>query len=94
MSAWFNYAAAVKILLVVLAVGAGLPALFAIGVRLNAGGAQTCRDDAVSKRNLLVLLSWLIFAVVLVAVTVGMLFLARDFIGHHTGWHIFVAQRN
>ena len=73
MSAWFNYAAAIKILVFGLVVGAGLPALFAMGVRINAEGAGRARHgDAVAQRNPLVLaVSWLIFAVVLVAVTVG-----------------------
>jgi hypothetical protein len=49
--------------------------------------------DAVAQRNRLVLaVSWLIFAMVLVAVTVGVLFVARDFIGHHAGWYILGAK--
>ena len=94
MSAWFNYAAAIKILVFGLVVGAGLPALFAVGVRINAEGAGVARHgDAVAQRNPLVLaVSWLIFAVVLVAVTVGVLFIARDFIGHHAGWYILGAK--
>ena len=70
MSAWFNYAAAIKILVFGLVVGAGLPALFAMGVPINAEGAGVLAGDAVAQRNPLVLaVSWLIFAVVLVAVT-------------------------
>ena len=95
MSAWFNYAAAIKSLVFGLLVGAGLPVLFAMGVRINAEGAGVARHgDAVAKRNPLVLsVSWLIFAVVLVAVTVGVLFIARDFIGHHAGWYILGAKQ-
>ena len=95
MSAWFNYAAAIDILVFGLVVGAGLPALFAMGVRINAEGAGVAgHGDAVAKRNpLVVAVSWLIFAVVLVAVTVGVLFIARDFIGHHTGWYILGATQ-
>lgn len=95
MNAWFNYAAAIKILVFGLVVGAGLPTLFAMGVCVNAEGAGVAHHgDAVAKRNQVVLaISWLIFAVVLVAVTVGVLFIARDFIGHHTGWYILGAKR-
>ncbi len=39
MSEWFNYTAALKILVFGLLMGAGLPALFAIAVRINAEGA-------------------------------------------------------
>jgi hypothetical protein len=94
VSAWFNYAAAIKILVFGLVIGAGLPALFAMGVHINAEGAGVARHgDAVGQRKPLVLsVSWLIFAVVLVAVTVGVLFIARDFIGHHTGLYILGAK--
>jgi hypothetical protein len=94
VSAWFNYAAAINIVVFGLLVGAGLLALFAVGVHVNAAGAGVTRHggDAVVQRNrLLMVLSWLIFAVVLVTVTVGVLFIARDFIGHHTGWFILGA---
>ena len=95
MSAWFNYAAAIDIVVFGLVIGAGLPALFAMGVRINAEGAGVAgHRDAVAKRNpLVVAVSWLIFAVVLIAVTVGVLFIARDFIGHHTGWYILGATQ-
>jgi hypothetical protein len=95
MSAWFNYAAAVNIVVFGLLVGAGLPALFAVGVHANAEGAGVARHgDAVVRCNpLSTALSWLIFAVVLVTVTVGVLFIARGFIGHHTGWFILGATR-
>jgi hypothetical protein len=90
MSAWFNYTATLKILVFGLLVGAGLPALFAIGVRLHAAGVGVAGDDAHRHPGLLVL-SWLIFALALAAVVFGVLFIARDFIAHHTGWYILGA---
>lgn len=95
MSAWFNYIAAFKILIFGLLVGAGLPALFAVGVRLNAEGVGVvAHDGTVSHRNpALLALSWLIFALVLAAVIIGVLFISRDFIGHHSGWYILGAKR-
>jgi len=94
MIAWFNYIAAAKILTVGLAVGAGLPALFALGVRLNAEGAGVAQHGGtVVQRNVfLIALSWAIFALVLLAVIVGVLFIARDFIGHHTGMYLMGAK--
>jgi Mn2+/Fe2+ NRAMP family transporter len=93
VSAWFNYIAAAKILSFGLLVGALLPALFAIGVRLNAKGAGVAEHGgAVAQKNrVLVALSWAI-ALVLIAVIVGVLFIARDFIGHHTGLYILGAK--
>jgi hypothetical protein len=90
MTDWFNYTATLKTLIFGLLVGAGLPALFAIGVRLRAAGVGGTADGAPKHPGLLVL-SWVIFALALVAVVVGVLFVARDFIAHHTGWYILGA---
>jgi hypothetical protein len=94
VSEWFNYTAAFKILVFGLLMGAGLPALFAIAVRLNAAGAGVGdHGGAVAQRNpMLAGLSWVIFGVVLVAVLIGVLFIARDFIGHQTGVYLLGAK--
>jgi hypothetical protein len=95
VKAWLNYTAVMQIIIVGLIIGAGLPALFSLGVRLNAEGVGVAEHGGVvSKRNpVLIALGWVTFAVVLVAVIVGVLFIARDFIGHHTGWYILGAKR-
>ena len=94
MSGWFNSAAVSQIVVAGLLVGAGLPALFALGVRLNTEGVGAVgHDGEVAHRNrMLVALSWAIFAFVLIAVIVGVLFIARDFVGHQTGWYILGAE--
>jgi hypothetical protein len=94
-NSWINLNALWRILVYGLVVGAALPALFAVGVRLNAVGVGVTGDaSAPHRRHPLVLaISWLIFALVLAAVIVGILFIARDFIGHHLGWYILGAKR-
>ena len=94
MISWFNYIAAFKILVFGLLVGAGLPAMFAVGVRLNAEGTGVAvHEGSVAHRNpLLLAISWAIFAVVLALVIISVLFIARDFIGHHTGLYILGAK--
>ncbi|HKH53182.1 MAG TPA: hypothetical protein VKA77_15625 [Mycobacterium sp.] len=94
MTAWINLPAVSKIVLLGLLLGAGLPALFAVGVRLNAQGAgAAAHGGVVSQKNpALAALSWVLFALVLVAVVVGVLFVARDFIGQHTGLYILGAK--
>lgn len=95
MSAWFNYEATGKILVFSLLVGAALPALFALGVRLRAAG---CGDTGVGgavrspTAVLLIALSWAIFALVLLVVVLGVLYIARDFIAHHTGYPFLGAK--
>ncbi|ORV98029.1 hypothetical protein [Mycobacterium kyorinense] len=92
MTTWFNYAATLKILVFGLLVGAALPALFAVGVRLGAVGAGISGDATTRKRPAVTALSWTIFALVLGAVVLGVLFIARDFIAYHTGWFILGAK--
>jgi hypothetical protein len=94
MTAWINLAAVGKIVLFGLLLGAGLPALFAVGVRLNAEGVgAAAHGGAVAQKNpVLAVLSWLLFALVFMAVTVGVLFIARDFIGQHTALYILGAK--
>jgi hypothetical protein len=95
VSTWFNYQASLKILVFGLVLGSGLPALFALGVRAGAAGAGVEGSDgtAVGHKNpALTALSWLIYALALVAVVIGVLYVARDFIGYHTGWYILGAK--
>jgi len=91
---WFNYEAIMQIIVAGLILGAGLPALFSLGVRLNAEGyGLVAHDGTVAQRNpMLIALGWVIFGLVLLAVIVGVLFIARDFIGHHTGLYILGAK--
>ncbi|MFN3003018.1 hypothetical protein [Mycolicibacterium wolinskyi] len=90
MNAWINLAAVGKILLFGLLVGAAVPAVFAAGVRLNAIGAGSSSGSP--RNRVLIGVSWVLVALVLAVVVVGVLFIARDFIGHHTGWHILGAK--
>lgn len=94
MSQWFNYTATLKILVFGLLVGAALPALFAVGMRVHAAGngVTGVADGAAVRRPLLIALSWVIFLLVLTVVVIGVLFIARDFIGHHLGWYILGAK--
>lgn len=95
MSTWFNYEASLKILTFGLLLGSGLPALFALAVRAGAAGAGVEGSDgaAVAHKNpALTALSWLIYASALVAVVIGVLYIARDFIGLHTGMYILGAK--
>ena len=95
MSTWFNYEASLKILIFGLVLGSGLPALFALGVRAGAAGAGVEGSDgtAVGQKNpALTALSYAVYALALVAVVIGVLYVARDFIGAHTGMYILGAK--
>ena len=95
MSTWFNYEASLKILIFGLLLGSGLPALFALGVRAGAAGAGVEGSDGAvvgQKNPALTGLSWLLYSLALVAVVIGVLYVARDFIGAHTGMYILGAK--
>jgi hypothetical protein len=92
---WFNYEASLKILLYGLLLGSGLPALFALAVRLGAAGDGIMGSDgaAVQQKNpALTALSWALYALALLAVIVSVLYIAREFIGAHTGLYILGAK--
>ena len=85
MSSWFNYGATLRSLVFGLLVGAGLPALFALGVRIGAvNGTPPTRTARLA--------SGAVFALVLAVVILGVLFIARDFIAAHTSWYLLGAK--
>jgi hypothetical protein len=95
MSHWFNYQASLKILIFGLLLGSGLPALFAIAVRVGSYGAGVPGPDgaAVTHRNpALIAVSFALYTLALVAVAIGVLYIAREFIGAHTGLYILGAK--
>ena len=93
MNGWINPTAVFQIIVAGLIIGAGLPALFSIGVRLNAEGVGVVSHDGAAPRKnpLLNAISWVLFAVVFAAVVIGVLFIARDFIAHNTGLYLLGA---
>lgn len=94
MNTWFNYEATLKILVFSLLAGAALPGLFAVGVRLQAAGTGdiTTNRAAPHKNPVLSWLAWAIYAIVLAVIVIGVLYIARDFIAHHTGWAFLGAK--
>jgi hypothetical protein len=95
LSHWFNYEASLKILAFGLLLGSGLPALFALAVRMGAAGAGVAGSDGAAvrpKNAALTAISWALYALALVAVVIGVLYIAREFIGAHTGMYILGAK--
>jgi hypothetical protein len=94
MSGWFNYEASLKILVFSILAGGLLPGLFAVGVRLQAVGAGAVSTDGeAGHRNPAVLaIAWAIYALVVAVIIIGVLYIARDFIAHHTGYPFLGAK--
>jgi hypothetical protein len=86
-SDWFNYEASLKILVFGMLAGAALPALFALGLRLQAvgGGYVPAADGAPGQKNpVLVGVAYVIYALVVLVIIFALLYISRDFIAHHT----------
>ncbi len=98
LSDWFNYEASLKILLFSMLAGAFLPGLFALGIRLQAAGAGDIKLDGAAgagsaQRNpVLTGLAFAIYALVVAVIVLALLYIARDFIAHHTGYPFLGAK--
>ncbi|MFT3716854.1 MAG: hypothetical protein QM774_13195 [Gordonia sp. (in: high G+C Gram-positive bacteria)] len=81
-----------RVLAVGLILGAGLPALFAVGMRLVSEGegdvdAQT--GVAHKKSPALTAVGYLLYAFVALVILAGILWITRQTLFHHFGWQIF-----
>ncbi len=85
--------AAGRVLLIGVLFGAGLPALFALGLRLRAAGAgELDADGAVTvRRPAFTALGYLLFAIVIAAVVTGVLWITRTSLHHYLGISLFGA---
>jgi uncharacterized membrane protein (DUF485 family) len=73
-----------KVTLIGLVLGAGLPLIFAFGVRFMSTQTADGRRNNVGFTAAIAC-----FAVVAVAVVAGILYVAKDFIAHQFGIHLF-----
>lgn len=80
-----------RVLVVGLILGAGLPAVFAIGLRLYAAGAGGLGSDGVARAPHPVLkpLGVLLFVFVAVVIVVAILWITRNTMIHHFGVDLF-----
>ncbi|MFE0747829.1 hypothetical protein [Gordonia sp. NPDC058843] len=80
-----------KVLLVGLVLGAGLPALFAVGLRLQSLGNGSADADGTASgpHPALKPLAYAIFGIVVLVIVVGILWITRQTIFYYTGVKIF-----
>lgn len=71
--------------------GAGLPALFALGMRITSGQTQVQEDGSVVQTRPasapMRILGTIVFAVIIAAILMGILWIAKDFLFHLTGFN-------
>ncbi|MCK8613324.1 hypothetical protein [Gordonia sp. C13] len=79
-----------KVLIVGLLFGAGLPALFAVGLRMHEQGSDVVLDGAVVKGSpVMRVLSYATFAVVALVIVTAILWITRQTLYFHTGIKLF-----
>ena len=80
-----------KVLVVGLILGAGLPALFAIGLKLHADGmGNEHADGTVTAPNpLFKAAGYLLFGLVVAVIAVGILWVCRHTLDYHLGIQVF-----
>jgi len=81
-----------QVILVGLLLGAGLPAMFALGLRLLDSGTTTVDETgaATTTRSPLTRVAAVAcFAVVVIAIVTGILFIMSDFLDHTFGIELF-----
>ncbi|MEV8158359.1 hypothetical protein [Kocuria salsicia] len=81
---------ALTVLLAGLCFGAGLPALFTVGITLWSRGTAQLRPDGAARKNPAALAgAVLCFAIVLAAVVIGILWITRKSLDHYLGISVF-----
>ena len=80
-----------KVIVAGLIFGAGLPLLYTLGIRLGdtAGASEEAGDTAVVGRHVARWTAYAIFAVVLAAVIIGVLYITQKSIDHYLGIELF-----
>ncbi|SDU61345.1 hypothetical protein [Gordonia westfalica] len=79
-----------KVLIVGLLFGAGLPALFAVGLRMHEQGSDVVLDGSIIKGSpARRVLSFVIFGVVALVIITALLWITRQTLYFHTGIKLF-----
>ncbi|RZL81886.1 MAG: hypothetical protein EOP32_13745 [Rhodococcus sp. (in: high G+C Gram-positive bacteria)] len=78
-----------QVVLMGLLFGAGLPAVFALGIRFLSPGSTTTANGSDATTPAALFAGLACFAVILVAIVAGILFIMKDFLAHDFGIQIF-----
>jgi hypothetical protein len=78
-----------EVVVIALLLGAGLPLIYAVGVRFWSMETVTAEGGTVRRNPAAQAIAYLCFAIVVVAVVAGILYIAKDFINHTFGIKLF-----
>lgn len=83
----------VPVLMAGLFFGAGLPVLYSLGMRLTTGTTEYTADGRLIEiepaSGIAKAVGYFIFAVIVAVIIIGILWVAKDFILHVTGFNLF-----
>lgn len=83
----------IPVLMAGLFFGAGMPALYALGMRLTAGTTEYTADGRLIEiepaSGAAKAVGYIIFAIIVAVIVIGILWVAKDFIFHITGFNLF-----
>ena len=82
-----------EVALVALLLGAGLPLIFAVGVRFWSMETATVNGAPAGRNVVAQAIAYLCFGIVIVAVVLGILYVAKDFISHSFDVQLFGAKK-
>ncbi len=83
----------ISVVLAGLVLGAGLPALYALGMRMLAGTTEYTADgrlvETEGPRGVAKAIAYVIFAIILVVIVIAIMWIAKEFIYHTFGFNLF-----
>jgi hypothetical protein len=83
-----------EVALVALLLGAGLPLIFAVGVRFWSMETATANGAPAGRNPVAQAIAYLCFGIVIIAVVLGILYVAKDFISHSFHVQLFGAKKS
>ncbi|MBF6521227.1 hypothetical protein [Nocardia farcinica] len=85
-----NLSALWQVVVAALVLGAGLPIVFALGVRWWSAAATVDAEDGITRRNHVAAAgAYLCFALIVAAIVTGILYTAKAFLAARFGIHLF-----
>ncbi|AHH19592.1 hypothetical protein NONO_c48080 [Nocardia nova SH22a] len=82
-----------EVTLIALILGAGLPVIFAAGIRLWSAEPAVAGEAATTRRGSIVqIAAYACFALVAIAVLLGIVYIAKDFVSHTFDIQLFGAK--
>ncbi|MEV5651029.1 hypothetical protein AB0L57_22485 [Nocardia sp. NPDC052254] len=81
-----------EVTLIALVLGAGLPVIFAAGIRLWSAEPAGAEGAAARRGSALQIAAYVCFALVAIAVFLGIVYVAKDFISHSFDIQLFGAE--